>query len=939
MERFGSAPHTALLQRRSVRTIFSVFLAAILTVFLWTTLFTQPSHAQSATAEWEGASLRYDGKQFTGGQKAQRNQFPGISEGAVYYVASMTNTTQGQTNNTPRDVFILYLSPGVDPPAATSAQHVKFRFDPSTKTYSTPSDRQTVSIQGDHGQNETSCAVVGVGWFICSISTWLASGMDWVFNQIAGFMEVQPLSSDQDSGLYVGWNVMRNFANVAFIIAFLIIVYGQLSGAYAGTYGIKRLLPRLIVAAILVNISYIICALAVDLSNLLGYALQNTFIEMRNQIFQVDNETWNSEYMLSWESITGFVLSGGTAMAAVGLGALGALAGSGGTVVGLVFLLLPVLVGLLVAVLVVLLILAARQAIITILIIIAPLAFVAYLLPNTESWFSKWRSLFTTMLVFFPAFAVVFGGAQLAGAVIIQNASSINIAILGMIVQVAPLVITPFLLKFSGSLLGRIAGLVNNPNKGLMDRTRSFADKRAELHRNRGITGGKFGDKPGELKRRNFMRKASLMANNFNRNTDEKLKNSRAAYDNTYHGSRAYQKIHDNASVIGADKDIIDANLAAHTETQKATAGSVLHGRAIKLESAKQNLEAEKNRATLEVEKVRVDQASDLHINTLRAKTSEATVEQLTAQNARMMEEYKSGKASTTNPTVDALMNTMSAAAIQTSAEKQGAVSAQYETARSISEAINEASVAGSALRKIAAGVSGTVGETRARAQAVSTLNKLDADVLKSNMELLKANATQAKTTIKAYSQGIVTDVIEGRGGALDEDQIRAAFQLQAEEKNMSLFEKARGSVHVDQDIVSEIIAENVGNFKAAGGFHLQADPSLNVQALGTNFEREMAKARINTLASVSPENIAGLKAGWVEALADPAQFKTALSYMTSDKEKATLVDAYMSVKKALTNDDVLGKLDNREGFVRTIEEILAKHLNEAPTLDPRPKI
>src|SRR5690606_39097781 len=134
------------------------------------------------------------------------------------------------------------------------------------------------------------------------------------------------------------------------------------------------------------------------------------------------------------------------------------------------------------AVLVALLVMAARQAIITILVVIAPLAFVAYLLPNTEKWFDKWRGLFMTMLILFPAFSVVFGGSQLAAMIIIQNADSLNLIILGMLVQVAPLFITPMLVKMGGSLLAKIAGIVNNPNKGLIDRTRNFAKDRSENH-------------------------------------------------------------------------------------------------------------------------------------------------------------------------------------------------------------------------------------------------------------------------------------------------------------------------------------------------------------------------------------------------------------------------------------------------------------------------
>ena len=96
-------------------------------------------------------------------------------------------------------------------------------------------------------------------------------------------------------------------------------------------------------------------------------------------------------------------------------------------------MLVPILVGAGLAILLALLIMAARQALIMILVIISPLAFVCYLLPGTEEWFEKWKKSFTTMLVFFPAFALVFGGSQLAGMLIIQNATGSNGTVMHLI--------------------------------------------------------------------------------------------------------------------------------------------------------------------------------------------------------------------------------------------------------------------------------------------------------------------------------------------------------------------------------------------------------------------------------------------------------------------------------------------------------------------------
>jgi hypothetical protein len=56
-------------------------------------------------------------------------------------------------------------------------------------------------------------------------------------------------------------------------------------------------------------------------------------------------------------------------------------------------------------------------------------------------------------------------------------------------------------MKLSGGFLNRIAGIVNNPGKGLVDRTRKWAGEHADYHRQRGIG--------GDLKKRNFLRRGA----------------------------------------------------------------------------------------------------------------------------------------------------------------------------------------------------------------------------------------------------------------------------------------------------------------------------------------------------------------------------------------------------------------------------------------------
>jgi hypothetical protein len=528
------------LGKISMRNLLSCVAAVFVTVFLYN-LVAAP-RAFAADASWNGESLVYESNQYQPLGEAKAGDSHHLPVGSNLY--GYVSTSQNGTNI----AHVIYFDPGVNPKTAANAKLVTYDFTPPDN-YSNPSPPKDISLDASSANKAPeSCVIKGVGWIVCSLSDFLASGMDTVFGILVGFITVQPTQINQTNDLYKAWNFMRSFANIAFVIAFLIIIYSQLTSIGLSNYSLKKLLPRLIVAAVLVNISYYICAAGIDLSNILGYAIQGLFMGIRGDLFHIYGNTWTAN-MTSWSSVTGFVLSGGTALFATGVGAAVALTATGGVVAAAIYLLLPALLGLLIAVLVVMLILAARQAIIVILVILAPLAFVAYLLPNTEKLFEKWRQLFITMLVFFPAFSLVFGGAQVAGAVIIQNATSINMVILGMAVQVAPLVIAPLLLKLSGSLLGRIAGIVNNPGKGLIDRTRNWANERAEMHKQRGLGDGE------KLGRAHFLRNGARALDNRSRRLKERTANYSAMSDNRY-----------NASAMHAEQDLIHRQVGERKE-------------------------------------------------------------------------------------------------------------------------------------------------------------------------------------------------------------------------------------------------------------------------------------------------------------------------------------------------------------------------------------
>lgn len=278
----------------------------------------------------------------------------------------------------------------------------------------TPENPEGSAATGTESDDDgTTCAIEKVGWILCPVIE--ASGKigDQAFQFLAKtFLETEPeLVSNSEHGTQHAWNLARNLANVMFIIAFLFIIYSQVTGAGINNYGIKKMLPRLIVAAIAVNASYYICQAMVDLSNVMGYEIQNFMVDTASQIS--DRAAMPPSSGIDVHTSNGTL---GSIIAAV----LG--------VAAVVWFLLPVIalgVGtVLITCIVIIIILLLRKAFIVLLIVAAPIAFVLYLLPNTEKFFQKWLSMFWKLLMVFPVVGILMGGGQLASAIILAAGST-----------------------------------------------------------------------------------------------------------------------------------------------------------------------------------------------------------------------------------------------------------------------------------------------------------------------------------------------------------------------------------------------------------------------------------------------------------------------------------------------------------------------------------
>ena len=456
---------TCLQGRISLRQGFLVLSAVTIALFASVLALSRPAAAADAERSTKNDTVIYqkhtytriDKASFASGEKTKSLPIAGY-DGYKY------EDNEG---------IHLILTEG-DAKTATEGQAVSYLlrsgiYDPSTQSSSTK-----VSIanapEADGDDDDGDNCKVNVGWFVCPATQLIADRMDGVLDIIKSFLIVHTLQTDttKNNPIYEIWQKVRDVSNVCFVLVFLLIIYAQITNQGLSNYGIKSMLPRLIIGAILVNVSYWISGALVDTSNVLGSSIQQFFTDVRHGLSS--HGRLGDE--LSWTGVTGVVLAGG--------GVLGKVVVANGGIGPSLTLLTTMLVGAIVAAIVAMVVLAMRQALITLCIIVAPLAFVAYVLPSTNKYFDKWKDLFATMLLMFPLISFIFGAAQLAGYAIIANAGdSITQIIIGLAVQVAPIAITPLIIKLSGNLLGKLAGIVNNPNRGIIDRTRNWAQERA----------------------------------------------------------------------------------------------------------------------------------------------------------------------------------------------------------------------------------------------------------------------------------------------------------------------------------------------------------------------------------------------------------------------------------------------------------------------------
>ncbi len=189
------------------------------------------------------------------------------------------------------------------------------------------------------------------------------------------------------------WDIVRNFANMLFIIALIVMSFGIIFNIRG--YDAKTLIARFIIAALLINFSLVIGNVMIgwtqSLSNVflssigdigariaVGVSIADLFKQSLVQVYTVDNRLWT-------ETITVFI--------------------------NILLLSIPLF-----SLLVLLILTLIRIPILWALLIVSPVAWMAYILPSTNNISQRWWKEFIGWNLFLPIylFFIYFGTFFLA---------------------------------------------------------------------------------------------------------------------------------------------------------------------------------------------------------------------------------------------------------------------------------------------------------------------------------------------------------------------------------------------------------------------------------------------------------------------------------------------------------------------------------------------
>jgi len=255
----------------------------------------------------------------------------------------------------------------------------------------------SVASTEESAEPQTTCEDGGgMSWLFCQVLKAASGILEFIDNQMTGLLSMRPGFFD-NKALKESWTVLRNIAYAILVpVILLMIISTALGFEFVSAYTVKSALPRMVIATIFIALSYEITTFFVEFVQVVGYGIHNILLYPFSDVYGLSSTTTLVETLPAPETFTGGVAVSGL----VGWGAVAAVSAVAGG--GIVATLAGFAGVAALALLAVLTLLLFRQTIIVLLVLVSPIAIIAWIFPGRTTVWNVWNKTFWLMMWFFP---------------------------------------------------------------------------------------------------------------------------------------------------------------------------------------------------------------------------------------------------------------------------------------------------------------------------------------------------------------------------------------------------------------------------------------------------------------------------------------------------------------------------------------------------------
>jgi hypothetical protein len=232
-------------------------------------------------------------------------------------------------------------------------------------------------------------------------------------------------------------------------------------------YDLKKIIPRAVFALVAANLSWSLMSIAIGVVNILGEGAKDLIVAPFASTAAISPTSTGDILLLT-------IAAGAVASAGLGLIPVAGVA-------------VAALGGILFAFIIIL----ARRVALLGLVVIAPFAIALMVFPQTEKWAKQWWEWFLKLLIMYPFIMGFFGLAQVAAG-ITSRAGNPFYELAAFAIIVMPYFLIGKALSFAGGTIAKFAGAINDPSKGMVDKTKEWEGKKVAERRLKTGTGDRF---------------------------------------------------------------------------------------------------------------------------------------------------------------------------------------------------------------------------------------------------------------------------------------------------------------------------------------------------------------------------------------------------------------------------------------------------------------